>query len=378
MSDPTTGVTGVGESPRPAGSAASGAALDAPAVTRRSEAPPKPKIGDTRPAPPVRVAAAAPNGVVPEGPAKPRRRRRGGRGRGGRSRAAPKPGAEAVADPGGPPAPSRPARAGGRQPTRAARPATPAERRPAGEPDEADEAGRASPGRRRGRERKGRPVGRYLMCVHVAPDVTQIALLEGRTLVEHYIARGLRRRHPDRRQHLPRAGSRTCCRAWRRRSSTSARPKNAVLYHGRRPDDTDDVESRKGRGHPDRAAAQARPDDHLPGHEEPDRREGRPAHPGGLAPGPVRRARAGVERVRASPSVSTTASASACAASSTRIRPEGHGLIVRTAAEGASAEELRRDIAAARREVGRDRRRGAPQGSGAGAAAPRAGTSPCG
>src|SRR5437764_347603 len=43
--------------------------------------------------------------------------------------------------------------------------------------------------RRRGRERKGRPVGRYLMCVHVRPDATQIAVLEGRSLIEHYVSR---------------------------------------------------------------------------------------------------------------------------------------------------------------------------------------------
>ena len=42
--------------------------------------------------------------------------------------------------------------------------------------------------RRRGRTRKGRPVGRYLMCVHVLPDKrTHIAVLEGRSLVEHYV-----------------------------------------------------------------------------------------------------------------------------------------------------------------------------------------------
>ncbi len=43
--------------------------------------------------------------------------------------------------------------------------------------------------RRRGRERKGRPVGRYLMCVQVRPTLTQVAVLEGRTLIEHYVSR---------------------------------------------------------------------------------------------------------------------------------------------------------------------------------------------
>ncbi len=40
-----------------------------------------------------------------------------------------------------------------------------------------------------GRQRNGRPVGRYLMCVHVHDGVTQIATLEGRTLIEHYVSK---------------------------------------------------------------------------------------------------------------------------------------------------------------------------------------------
>jgi len=43
--------------------------------------------------------------------------------------------------------------------------------------------------RRRGRERNGRPMGRYLMCVQVRPTLTQVAVLEGRTLIEHYVSR---------------------------------------------------------------------------------------------------------------------------------------------------------------------------------------------
>ena len=42
--------------------------------------------------------------------------------------------------------------------------------------------------RRRGKTRKGRPAGRYFMAVHVRPDGhTHIAVLEGRSLVEHYV-----------------------------------------------------------------------------------------------------------------------------------------------------------------------------------------------
>ena len=43
--------------------------------------------------------------------------------------------------------------------------------------------------RRRGRTRKGRPAGRYMMCVHVGVDGhTHLAVLEGRSLVEHYVS----------------------------------------------------------------------------------------------------------------------------------------------------------------------------------------------
>ena len=43
--------------------------------------------------------------------------------------------------------------------------------------------------RRRGRERNGRPVGRHFMCVQVRADLTQVAVLEGRSLIEHYVSR---------------------------------------------------------------------------------------------------------------------------------------------------------------------------------------------
>jgi len=43
--------------------------------------------------------------------------------------------------------------------------------------------------KRRGRERKGRAVGRYTMAVSVRSEGTQIAVLEGRNLIEHYVSR---------------------------------------------------------------------------------------------------------------------------------------------------------------------------------------------
>ena len=42
---------------------------------------------------------------------------------------------------------------------------------------------------RKGRERNGKPVGRYMMCVSRHEDATQIAVLEGRALIEHSVSR---------------------------------------------------------------------------------------------------------------------------------------------------------------------------------------------
>ncbi len=43
--------------------------------------------------------------------------------------------------------------------------------------------------RRQGKSRKGRPVGRYMMVVSKRQDATHIAVLEGRTLIEYYVSR---------------------------------------------------------------------------------------------------------------------------------------------------------------------------------------------
>ena len=43
--------------------------------------------------------------------------------------------------------------------------------------------------RRKGRERRGKPIGRYLMCGSVSQGSTQVGVLEGRSLIEHYLSR---------------------------------------------------------------------------------------------------------------------------------------------------------------------------------------------
>ena len=76
-------------------------------------------------------------------------------------------------------------RRGGRNRTRQ-RPSDRSDRRAERSPEEIDAELMA---RRRGKERDGRPLGRYLMCVHVRNDLTQVAVLEGRSLIEHYVSR---------------------------------------------------------------------------------------------------------------------------------------------------------------------------------------------
>ncbi|MBM3671257.1 MAG: Rne/Rng family ribonuclease [Actinobacteria bacterium] len=108
----------------------------------------RPKIGDTRPAP----AAAAPA-------AKSGRRRRGGRGRNKSASGATARDDVVQADLG------------------------------VGDTTALEDLDEETLARRRGRTRKGRPAGRYMMCVHVREDGhTHIALLEGRVLIEHSVA----------------------------------------------------------------------------------------------------------------------------------------------------------------------------------------------
>src|SRR5215468_5228052 len=126
-----------------------------PGAVTAAEARDKPKIGDTRPAP----SSSGDGG----GTTRRRRRRRGGRGRGR-------------------------ARSGDAGPTTAV-PET--VRGDVGAVDAAvslDELDDTALERRRGRTRKGRPAGRYMMAVHVREDrTTHIAVLEGRSLIEHYV-----------------------------------------------------------------------------------------------------------------------------------------------------------------------------------------------
>ena len=184
--------------------------------------PSRPRIGDTRPAP---VPTATVNGGATT-PEKKRRRRRGGRGRGRGTGAGP-------------------AGAGnGNAPKAAARAAA------------VDDVIRADLGmgeaptldldddvleRRRGRTRKGRPAGRYLMCVHVLEGGhTHIAVLEGRNLVEHTLATPTGTESIDGNIYLGRVQN--VLPGMEAAFVDIGTPKNGVLYRGDVAFDTNDVD----------------------------------------------------------------------------------------------------------------------------------------
>jgi len=296
------------------------AAPSAPAVPAE-----RPKIGDTRPS--IGDTRPAPAGSSP-GPAATPARSGGGRNRGrGGARAGTGGGGGAAAAPAGAATADR-ATAGA---TRANPPAA-----------KADGAARGE-GRKGGRERRGKAVGRYQICVHVRPDMTQIALLEGRTLVEHYISRA----SDDATQidgNIYRGRVQNVLPGMEAAFIDIGTPKNAVLYHGDVRYDKDDVESGRGGGQP---------------------RIEQLLKPGQTILCQVTKNPIGAKGARLTQEVSLPGRFVVLVPNSTAygiskrledaerkrlrrivdaVRPEGHGLIVRTAAAGASAEELEHDI----------------------------------
>jgi ribonuclease E len=97
--------------------------------------------------------------------------------------------------------------------------------------------------RRGGRERNGKPVGRYLMCVQVRPEVAQVAVLEGRNLIEHYVSRpadDVSQIHGN--IYLGRVQN--VLPGMEAAFVDIATPKNAVLYRGDVQYDAEDIEER--------------------------------------------------------------------------------------------------------------------------------------
>jgi ribonuclease E len=98
---------------------------------------------------------------------------------------------------------------------------------------------------RKGRERNGKPIGRYFMCVQVRPGMAQVAVLEGRTLIEHYVSRpadDVSQIHGN--IYLGRVQN--VLPGMEAAFVDIATPKNAVLYRGDVQYDPEDIEE-KGR-----------------------------------------------------------------------------------------------------------------------------------
>jgi ribonuclease E len=179
------------------------------------------------------------------------------------------------------------------------------------------------------------------MCVHVEHEATHIAVLEGRALIEHFVARP----QDDANQivgNIYRGRVKNVLPGMEAAFVDIGTPKNAVLYWGDVSYDRDDVERQAGA---DRI-------EHL-------------LRPGQTIVCQVTKNPIGLKGARLTQEVSipgrfvVLVPESATYGISRRlddnerrrlrrilddVRPEGHGLIVRTAAAGASAEDLRRDV----------------------------------
>ena len=142
----------------------------------------RPKIGDTRPAPPSSGPAVTMPGGTRAGQTAP--------GRGKQNKGAkpnPKPAVPATDSGATPDGSAGGSSEGGARKKRRRNGrgrGTGSDDRGAGRSTDADVVER-----RRGRERNGRPIGRHFMCVQVRPNLTQVAVLEGRSLIEHYVSR---------------------------------------------------------------------------------------------------------------------------------------------------------------------------------------------
>jgi len=196
--------------------------------------------------------------------------------------------------------------------------------------------------RRRGRERKGRPVGRYLMCVHAQPGNTQIAVMEGRSLIEHYVARP----QDDAAQihgniYLGRVQN--VLPGMEAAFVDIGTPKNAVLYRGDVQFDAEDVETGGGNARIEQIL-KARQSIVCQVTKNPIGAKGARLTQEVSLPGRF---------VVLIPNSSTYGISKRLSederkrlrAILDKIKPAEHGLIVRTAAEGATREELERDVA---------------------------------
>jgi ribonuclease E len=214
-------------------------------------------------------------------------------------------------------------------------------------------------GRRRGGRARRSATGRYVMVVSVRPEATQVAILEGRTLLRHHVAsQADSDTQIDGNIYLGRVQN--VLPGMEAAFIDIGTPKNAVLYQGdlrseRISAEMDDAEQVGG------SAGKRR-----------DSRTGRTTmrieqvlRPGQMIVCQVTKNPIGAKGARLTQEVSLPGRFVVLVPGNDtygiskrlpdderrrlrqildRVRPQGHGLIVRTAAEGASEEELRHDV----------------------------------
>ncbi|MGD9702232.1 MAG: Rne/Rng family ribonuclease [Acidimicrobiia bacterium] len=195
--------------------------------------------------------------------------------------------------------------------------------------------------RRRGKERNGRPVGRYLMCVQARESLTQVAVLEGRSLIEHYVSRpadDISQIHGN--IYLGRVQN--VLPGMEAAFVDISTPKNAVLYRGDVQYDSEDIVERGDK---------LRIEQMLKSRQ--------------MIVSQVTKNPIGAKGARLTQEVSLPGRFVVLIPNSKtygiskrlpdderkrlrsildRVKPAEHGLIVRTAAEGATEEELRADV----------------------------------
>jgi len=203
---------------------------------------------------------------------------------------------------------------------------------------EVDEAAQE---RRRGRERNGRPVGRYLMTVSVGPRATQIAVLEGRNLIEHYVSRPA----DDATQihgNVYVGRVQNVLPGMEAAFVDIGTPKNAVLYRGDVQYDAEDIEE-KGANLRIEQLLKARQTIVCQVTKNPIAHKGARLTQEVSLPGRF---------VVLIPNSSTYGISKRLSDDERkrlrsildRVKPAGHGIIVRTAAENVTAEEIERDV----------------------------------
>ena len=195
--------------------------------------------------------------------------------------------------------------------------------------------------RRGGRSRKGRAVGRYQMNVHVHDDATQISILEGRSLVEHYVSRptdDVTQIHGN----IYIGKVENVLPGMEAAFIDIATPKNAVLYRGDVQYDKDDVDKK---GEPPRIEDVLKAKQLIlcqvtknPIAHKGARLTQEVSLPGRFVVLVPNSSTYGIskrlpddERKRLRQLLD-------------RVKPKEHGVIVRTAAEGVTTEEIERDV----------------------------------